>query len=60
MFKRLRIKVEGSALEIRICQDMASLSMAEEEMMTSLFTEDRPMMGPSTMEVTSLCTKAVT
>ena len=60
MLKRLTVKVEGSALEIRICQDMASLSMAEEEMMTSLFTEDKQMMGPSTMEVTSLCTEAVT
>ena len=58
MFKRLKVKVEGRALEARICQDMASLSTAEEEkMMTSLFTENRPMMGPSTgtMEVTFLC-----
>ena len=63
MFKRLRVKVEGGALEIKICQDMASLSTAVEEMMmTSLFTEVRPMMGPSTgtMEVTFLCTEAAT
>ena len=63
MFKRLRVKVEGSALETRICQDMASLSTAVEEMMmTWLFTEVRLMMGPSTgtMVVTSLCTEAAT